>query len=64
MAYSRQTSSAHNEPMTEYAQIIKGFKVRGESCLLSITGFEETIPSTLEEINKEYFNVHCAKSIA
>ena len=62
--YSRQTSSAHNEPMTEYVQIIKGFKVRGESCLLNITGFEETLPSTLEEINKEYFNVHCAKSIA
>lgn len=62
--YSRQTSSAHNEPMTEYKQIVKDFKIRGKSMLLSITGFEETLSSTLEQINLEYFNLHSAKSVA
>ena len=62
--YSRQTSSAHHEPITEYKQIIKKFKVRGESCIINITGFEETLPSTLEEINKEYFLVNSAKTAA
>lgn len=62
--YSRQTSSAHNEPITEYKQIIKTFKTKNSVCLINITGFEETLPSTLEEINKEYFLANCAKSLA
>lgn len=62
--YSRQTSSAHNEPVTEYKQIIKKFKCKGGVCIINITGFEETLPSTLVEINKEYFTFNSAKSAA
>lgn len=62
--YTRQTSGLHGQPNVEAKVLIKKFKCKGNACTINITGFEETLDISLEEINKEYFLAETAKSTA
>lgn len=60
--YSRRTSSAHHESIVEYKKIINKYTHQNGQFNLRIDGNEATVPSTLQEINKEYFRFTSAKT--
>jgi hypothetical protein len=60
--YSRRTSSAHNESVVEYKKIVNKYTHQYNQFSVRIDGNEQTLPSSLEEINKEYFRFDSAKT--
>lgn len=62
--YTRKTSSQDHEPITEAAKLNRRYKVKGQSCLITIDGFEETTTVSIEDINMKYFVASTAKSQA
>lgn len=62
--YTRKTSSADHEPITEVYRLNRKFKVKGQSCLITIDGFEDITALSLEDINIKYFIAESAKTQA
>ena len=62
--YTRKTSSGDHEPITQAVKLNRRYKVKGQSCLITIDGYEDTTAITLEDINMKYFIANSAKTQA
>ena len=62
--YTRLTSGIKQEPITEAKKINRKFKIRDNSCLITIDGYERTTDVSLEELNQRYFITNSAKTQA
>jgi hypothetical protein len=60
--YTRKTSSNDHEPITEAYKLNRRYKIKGQSCLITVDGFEEITTVTLEDINMRYFIANSAKT--
>ena len=63
--YSRSTSEGDFNSVTEYQKIDKKFVVTNQdNYVLTITGYEDTIPVTVQDINPMYYSLGSAKTMA
>jgi hypothetical protein len=63
--YSRSTSEADYNPITEYCKINKKFLIQNSMvCNIVITGDEHTTPVDISEINPLYNVIDAAKTSA
>lgn len=60
--YTRQTSSARREPITEAKVLNKKFKTTGGACHVTIDGNETTSIISLEKINQTFFLASSCKT--
>ena len=63
--YSRSTSEGDFNSVTEYQKIDKKFVITNwDNYILTITGYEDTIPVTLQDVNPMYYSLGSAKTMA
>lgn len=62
--YTRNTSGAQQDYVTEAKKINRNFKVKGNSCLITIDGYERTTDVSIDDINVKYFVANSAKTQA
>lgn len=63
--YSRSTAEGQNNSVTEYIKIDQKFLLyNSDRCFINITGYENTIPVTLQDINLTYNVVDAAQTSA
>lgn len=62
--YSRSTSEGDFNSVTEYQKIDKKFIITNwDNYILTITGYEDTVPVTVQDVNPMYYSLGSAKTM-
>ncbi len=64
LSYSREYCTANGMRMTEAQDVVTEYDITGDEMFITITGYEDTLPTTLEQLNVVYDKVNHVKTQA